>query len=73
MIASFSLPKVAQSTMEDQHSAEHIHSGVVSWKEEAKLCPGIGKGKKISKQEIEERLKEGEGNSAYVVVKKKLI
>lgn len=43
-----------------------------TWNEEKKLCPGIGKGTKVSKEEIEERLKAGEENSAYVVLKKKL-
>ncbi len=50
-------------------------SGIVdsekAWREESKLCPGIGKGRKISKEEIEERLKSDRENNAYVVLKKK--
>ncbi len=40
------------------------------WKEEGKSCPGIGKGKTISKKEIERRLKAGE-EPPYIVINKK--
>lgn len=34
----------------------HVLESEESWKEEAKSCPGIGKGKLYTKKEIEEKL-----------------
>ncbi len=42
-----------------------------NWKDEGRSCPGIGKGRKVSYEEIQEQLEKGEANMPYMVLKKK--
>ena len=50
---------------------ESIVESRVNWESEGKSCPGIGKGRKISRKEIEKELEKGRTNVPYMVFGKR--
>ena len=50
---------------------ESIVESRANWESEGKSCPGIGKGRKISRKEIEKELEKGRTNVPYMVFGKR--